>query len=539
MSDGPGPVLRGGLEKSDVERVVRILEVVAERVESVIRWVKAPDSTSANRGNRLVVRFCGVVYRDRDISHSIFGGEYWGRGGSGRYLDVGGRANDRVRASERVVRNLECYLQRTNDRLGVLRESVAAWCTDHTTTGTNTSILQRTLTETLLDFDGQACSCQDFRVAPWTEDATTAAAAARHGNEVTGATSVSTSCFGTWPCPAEVSEVVVFACAGGICKLDPRMRTTLEGHRASLAPSPTETASSPCTDARALRQRTSPVPGGSQSRQCRTSDSTDGVRRHTPDVLPPTADAACGGAASPSPGVDAIRGHPPTSGRPRCLHARAPGNGTVCDSSAAGPTGVGSPDPGPVVGRSQRTPRSSGGPQRSRRRIVADTDGRDTVSGHVVRGVVAFPSPGVDAVRGGSPSSGRFRRLRARASGHGAVGDSSATGPTSVCTPDSRPVAGRSQRTPPSSGGPRSRRRLWSGTDSRDTQCTTSAPFCFPVVGDTVQPHEYRSPSRMPPLLLGTRTQRPTCETRRQLAPRGGRAPGGLSCAQGQSRLHE
>jgi hypothetical protein len=28
------------------------------------------------------------------------------------------------------------------------------------------------------------------------------------------------------------------------------------------------------------------------------------------------------------------------------------------------------------------------------------------------------------------------------------------TGPTSVCTPDSRPVSGRSQRTPPSSGGP-------------------------------------------------------------------------------------
>ena len=78
MSDGPGPVLRGGLEKSDVERVVRILEVVAERVESVLRWVKAPDSTPANRGNILVVRFRGVVYRDRDISHSIFGGEYWG-----------------------------------------------------------------------------------------------------------------------------------------------------------------------------------------------------------------------------------------------------------------------------------------------------------------------------------------------------------------------------------------------------------------------------------------------------------------------------
>jgi hypothetical protein len=116
MSDGLGPVLRGGLEKSDVERTIRILEVVTQRVESVLRWVKAPDSTPANRGNRLVVRFCGVVYRDRGSSHPICGGEYRGRGGSGRYLDVGGRVNNRVRASERVVRNLGCYLQRVDAR---------------------------------------------------------------------------------------------------------------------------------------------------------------------------------------------------------------------------------------------------------------------------------------------------------------------------------------------------------------------------------------------------------------------------------------
>jgi hypothetical protein len=43
----------------------------------------------------------------------------------------------------------------------------------------------------------------------------------------------------------------------------------------------------------------------------------------------------------------------------------------------------------------------------------------------------------------------------------------------------------------------------------------------------------------MSPLLLRTRTQRPICETRRQLSPRGGRASGGLSCARGQSRSHE
>ncbi len=213
IKDGLGQVLCGGLEKSDVDRTIRTLEAVAERVESVLWWVKASDSTPANHGNRLVVRFCGVVYRDRDISHPIFGGEYWGRGGSSRYLDVGGRSEVRVRASDRVVRNLECYLQRADARLGVLREVVAAWCTDHTTTDTNTAILQRVLTETLLDFDGQSCSCQDFLVAPWTEDATTAVAAAHHGNEVTDATSVSTFCFGTWPRPSEVSEAVVFACA--------------------------------------------------------------------------------------------------------------------------------------------------------------------------------------------------------------------------------------------------------------------------------------------------------------------------------------
>ena len=97
--------------------------------------------------------------------------------------------------------------------VGVLREVVAAWCTDHTTTDTNTAILQRVLTETLLDFDGQSCSCQDFLAVPWTEDVTTASAAAHHGNEATDATSVSTFCFGTWPRPSEVSEAVVFACA--------------------------------------------------------------------------------------------------------------------------------------------------------------------------------------------------------------------------------------------------------------------------------------------------------------------------------------
>ncbi len=104
------------------------------------------------------------------------------------------------------------------------------------------------------------------------------------------------------------------------------MRATLEGDRASLAQSPTETESSLCTNTRALRQRTPTVPGGSQSRQCLTSDSTDDVRLRTPDVLPATVDAACGGAEFPSQGVDAISGHPPTSGRPRSLHARAPGN---------------------------------------------------------------------------------------------------------------------------------------------------------------------------------------------------------------------
>jgi len=332
MSDGLGPVLRGGLEKSDVERTIRILEVVTQRVESVLRWVKAPDSTPANRGNRLVVRFCGVVYRDRDISHPICGGEYRGRGGSGRYLDVGGRVNDRVVPRSGLCATLG-VICRGWMLVGVLREVVAAWCTDHTPTVTNTEILQRVLTETLLDLDGQACSCQDVRVAPLTEDVTTAAAAAHHGNEVTDATSVPTFCFGTWPRAAEVSETEVFACAGGICKLDPSMRDTLERDRASLAPSTSETALSPCTDARTFHQRTSPVPGGSRSRRRLTPDSTDDVRLRTPDVLPVTADAVCGVAAFPSPGVDAVRGCSPRSGRSLRLRVREPGNGAVCDSS--------------------------------------------------------------------------------------------------------------------------------------------------------------------------------------------------------------
>jgi hypothetical protein len=75
MPDGLGQVLRGGLEKSDVDRAIRILEVLTQRVESVLRWVKAPDSTPGKLADGLVVRFCGVVYRDGDISHPICGGE--------------------------------------------------------------------------------------------------------------------------------------------------------------------------------------------------------------------------------------------------------------------------------------------------------------------------------------------------------------------------------------------------------------------------------------------------------------------------------
>jgi hypothetical protein len=539
MPDGLGPVLRGGLEKSDVERAIRILEVLTQRVESVLRWVKAPDSTPANRGNRPVLRFCGVVYRDRDISHPICGGEYRGRGGSGQYLDVGGRADHRVRASERVVRNLECYLQSVDTRLGVLRGVVVAWCTDHTLTCTNTAILHRILTETLLDLDGQACSCQDFRVVPWTEDVTTAAAAAHHGNEVTDATCVPTFCFGTWLRPAEVSEAVVFACAGGICKLDPRMWAILEGDRVSLAQSPTETASSPCTDARAVRQRTPPVSGGVQSCRRLMSDSTDDVRLRTPAALPVTGSAVCGVAAFLSPGVDADRGFSPSSGRSRRLRACASGNRSVCDSSVAGPTSVCTPDSGPVSGRSQRTPRSSGGPQKSRRRLLAGTDGRDAVTGHAVWGVAAVPSPG-DGVRGCSPNSGRSRRLCVRAPGNGAVCDSSVAGPTSVCTPDSGPVAGRPQRTPCSSGGSqKSRRHLLAGTDGRDAQCNNSVRPRSSVVSDAVQLCERWSPPRMPPLRLCTRMPRPTGEARRQLLPCGGRAPGGLLCARSHPVLYE
>ena len=90
-----------------MEQAIRILEVLTFRVGSVLQWVKAPDSPAV-RSNRLSVRFCGVVYRDIGISRPICGGEYRGRGGSGRYLDVGGRVEHRVRVSERVVRNLGC-----------------------------------------------------------------------------------------------------------------------------------------------------------------------------------------------------------------------------------------------------------------------------------------------------------------------------------------------------------------------------------------------------------------------------------------------
>jgi hypothetical protein len=110
----------------------------------------------------------------------------------------------------------------------------------------------------------------------------------------------------------------------------------------------------------------------------------------------------------------------------------------------------------------------------------------------------------------------------------------------SDCRPNSGPVSGRPQRTPPSSGGPQeSRRRLLAGTDGRDAQCNNSVPPCSSVVGDAVQLCERWSPPRMPPLRLCTRTPRPAGETRRQLSPRGGRAPGGLLCARSQPVLYE
>ena len=110
----------------------------------------------------------------------------------------------------------------------------------------------------------------------------------------------------------------------------------------------------------------------------------------------------------------------------------------------------------------------------------------------------------------------------------------------SDCRPNSGPVSGRPQRTPPSSGGPpKSRRRFSTGNDGRDTQCNNSVRPRSSVVGDSVQLCEGWSSPRMPPLRLATRTQRPAGETRRQLLLRGGRAPGGLLCARSHPLLDE
>ena len=405
--DGVPSILRGGLQRSEVDRVYQVLVGVCDSTRSVLEWVQASATGTTSRVSGRIVQFCGVAYRAPDgVSHPIYGGEHWGRGRRGRYLDTGDGPIPDQKNRTRNSNILVCFLQRrlatAEAQLEVLGDVLATWDTQCTFTIADTTRLHRVLTETALGMDGLSCSCQRFQIARCIAD--DEAGTMRDDDAdgaVTDLTLVQSPCVGTWCRPVAASCVLVFQCVGGICRLDADSRDTLERDARSLT----------------LSHRST---GGPGARNARGSSGGSSQRTHTD------------------------------------------GQG-------------------------------GGGGER--------TDGLRTTGAHR-RGVM--------------------------------------TGPTSACTPDSRPVAGRSQRTPPSSGGSqRSRRRLWSGTDGRDAQCTTSAPFRFPVVDDTVQPHERRSPSRMSPLLPCTRTQRPTCETRRQLSPRGGRAPGGLSCARSQSRLHE
>ena len=238
--DGVPSILRGGLQRSEVDRVYQVLVGVCDRTRSVLEWVQASATGTTSRVSGRIVQFCGVAYRAPDgVSHPIYGGEHWGRGRRGRYLDTGDGPipdqNNRTRNSNRLVRFLQRRLATAEAQLEVLGDVLAMWDTQCTFTIADTTRLHRVLTETALGMDGSSCSCQRFQIARCIAD--DEAGTMRDDDAdgaVTDLTLVQSPCVGTWCRPVAASCVLVFQCVGGICRLDADSRDTLERDARSL-----------------------------------------------------------------------------------------------------------------------------------------------------------------------------------------------------------------------------------------------------------------------------------------------------------------
>jgi hypothetical protein len=128
-------VLRGGLQRREVDPFYQVMVAVRDSMRAVLRWVQAPVTAPEGRARGRFVHFCGVAYRAPDgVSHPIYGGEHWGRGHSGPYLDTGDgsiRAH-RTRDSNRIVRFLQHRLTTAEAGLEVLGDVFATWDTQCT-----------------------------------------------------------------------------------------------------------------------------------------------------------------------------------------------------------------------------------------------------------------------------------------------------------------------------------------------------------------------------------------------------------------------
>ena len=236
--DGDPLVLRGGLQRSEVDRFFQVLVAVRDSMRSVLRWVQAPVTAPEGRASGRTVQFCGVAYCAPDgVSHQIYGGEHWGRGHTGRYLDTGGGSilGHRTQNSNILVRFLQHHLTTAEAGLEVLGNVFATWDTQCTFTTADTTRLHRVLTQTVLDMDGLPCTCQRFQIVPCVGD--DVAGTMRDDDAdgaVTDLTLVQSPCAGNWCRPVTAACVVAFRCVGGICRLDADSRVTLERDVMSL-----------------------------------------------------------------------------------------------------------------------------------------------------------------------------------------------------------------------------------------------------------------------------------------------------------------
>jgi hypothetical protein len=61
--EGAPSILRGGLQRSEVDQVFQVLVAVCDRMRSVLQWVQASATGTTSRVSGRIVQFCGVSYR--------------------------------------------------------------------------------------------------------------------------------------------------------------------------------------------------------------------------------------------------------------------------------------------------------------------------------------------------------------------------------------------------------------------------------------------------------------------------------------------